>query len=79
MAKENELGALWLKDGKNGKYMSGKLTTPGGEDVQIVVFKNNYKQKDNQPDYRILKSEPKGASNAQEQAVRDVFESDVPF
>jgi uncharacterized protein (DUF736 family) len=79
MAKENELGALWLKDGKNGKYMSGKLTTPGGEDVQIVVFKNNYKQKDNQPDYRILKSEPKGASNAQEQAVKDVFEDDTPF
>lgn len=79
MAKENELGALWLKDGKNGKYMSGKITTPGGEEVQIVVFKNNYKQKENQPDYRILKSEPKGGSNAQEQAVKDVFEDDVPF
>jgi uncharacterized protein (DUF736 family) len=79
MAKENELGALWLKDGKNGKYMSGKLTTPGGEELNVVVFKNNYK-KDNQPDYRILKSEPKGASNAQEQAVKDVFEDDsIPF
>ena len=74
---EDELGALWLKDGKNGKYMSGKLTTPGGEEVQIVVFRNNYKKEEKHPDYRILKSKPKEGSS--EQAVKEVFQDDVPF
>jgi uncharacterized protein (DUF736 family) len=72
--REDELGALWLKEGKNGTYMSGKLTTPGGEEVQVVVFKNNYKKEEKHPDYRILKSKPKEAGGGKEG-----FKDDVPF
>lgn len=55
--KNEQLGALWLNESKNGnKYMSGELEI-NGEKIRIVVFKNT-KQKETHPDYKILKSEP---------------------
>ena len=51
------IGALWLKKAKTGTtYMSGVIEKDGTK-IPIVVFKNN-KEKDNQPDYRILESTP---------------------
>lgn len=56
---KNNLGSLWLKQGKNNKYLSGKVTLqgPNGETItqNIIVFKNKYKEKENQPDYLIFK------------------------
>jgi len=56
---KNNLGSLWLKEGKNSKYLSGKiiLQNSNGESItqNIIVFKNKYKEKDNQPDYVIFK------------------------
>jgi hypothetical protein len=55
---KNNLGSLWLKTGKNNKYLSGKISLqgPNGEIItqNIIVFKNKYKEKDNQPDYLIF-------------------------
>ena len=51
---EREIGALWRKDGKKPFY-SGNLTI-GDEKVEIVIFKNEFKEKDTQPDLRIYKS-----------------------
>jgi uncharacterized protein (DUF736 family) len=48
------IGALWIKEAKNGrKYMSG-VVEHGGEKINIVVFKNDRKTQPNQPDYKIL-------------------------
>lgn len=64
MDKENqliELAALWLNEAKDGsKYMSGKING-----LNVLVFKNKFKEKDNQPDYRIYlaKAEKKEASD----------------
>lgn len=56
---EKNIGALWLKTAKNGsKYMSGVVEI-NGEKHSIVVFKNNYKEQDKHPDYRIFPSEPR--------------------
>ena len=45
------------------------MKLPGQEEsVKVVVFSNKNKNKDNQPDYRVYKSEPR---NAEEQPVRD--------
>lgn len=49
----NELGALWVKAGKRGEYMTGTING-----VAVVVFKNTGKS-GNQPDWRVLKSQPR--------------------
>ena len=55
-SNDDKLGALWLKTSKKGtKFMSGKI---GGEDV--VIFKNNFKEEDKQPDYIVYRSQPRG-------------------
>jgi len=57
--RENELGALWLKESKNGvAYMTGTING-----VQVVCFHNDNKNDedpdDRQPDWRVLKSTPR--------------------
>lgn len=53
-----KIGALWLRNSKDGskKYMSGVISDLRG-DIQIVIFENDRKEKDNQPDFNILVSE----------------------
>lgn len=50
----NEIGALWVKSGRKGDYMTGTI---GG--VKVVLFKNSRKNSDKSPDWRVLKSVPK--------------------
>ena len=54
------LGALWITKSKGGtEYLKGNLDLrPLFPKVDIVVFKND-KKTENQPDYRILVSQPK--------------------
>lgn len=54
----DNIGALWLKDGKKGKFFSGSIELEGIK-TQIVVFKNTKKTKENHPDYNILLSKPR--------------------
>ena len=53
--KSVELGALWKKKDKNGKtYLTGSMNIfPHGQ-VNVSIFENSYKTKDNQPDYKIF-------------------------
>ena len=56
-----KIGALWSKKTKDGaEYFTGVISDMRG-DIQIVVFKKDSKQNENQPDYDILLSEPKEA------------------
>lgn len=50
----DELGALWEKTGAKGPYMTGTING-----VAVVVFRNDRKSSDRQPDWRVLKSKPK--------------------
>jgi len=55
MPRENQekLSGLWLNETKNGqKYFSGK-----NDGFKYTIFKNGFKETDNQPDY-ILYREP---------------------
>lgn len=64
--QKRDIGALWKREGKNEKYLSGYFKDNLGEQVEVVIFSNKYK-KDNPkaPDYRVYlsskldKSEPK--------------------
>ena len=53
------VGALWIeeytdKNGKKAKMLSGELDLGVFGSVSVGVFKNTRKEKDNQPDYRIV-------------------------
>ena len=69
---EREIGAFWKREGKNQKYLTGKIKNGDGTEQQVVVFSNKNKTKDNQPDFRVYKSAPRestetAASTPQEQ------------
>lgn len=48
-----KVGALWLKEGEKGKFMAGELDLGVLGKVSLMVFKNNKKEKAEQPDYLI--------------------------
>ena len=50
---EREIGALWKREGRNQKYLTGKMKSADGTEQQVVIFSNKNKTKDNQPDFRI--------------------------
>lgn len=86
-SRENELGGLWLKEGRNGaKYMSGRLTI-GGEQVEVVVFKNQHKLPgERTPDYRVYRSEPMSGQQQtsqpprrQQRSIADDLDDNIPF
>lgn len=72
-----KVGALWLKVGNNGKFMSGTITL-GGDDndtVRLLVFKNGYKEEAKHPDYVIYTPEGEAGEAGESGATDD----DIPF
>jgi len=60
---ENELGALWLKDGRKGEYMTGTING-----VKVVCFENpRWTAGGNLPKWRVLKSQPREAAPVAEE------------
>jgi hypothetical protein len=82
--RRRELGALWVRDGKSQKYLSGHMsveTMPGvTEKVKVVVFTNKNKEKNERaPDYVVYRSEDPTVETVTEEAVKEVSEpSEVP-
>ena len=62
---ENEIGALWVKTGPKGDYMTGVINGQG-----VVVFKVS-SGSDRAPNWRVLKAKPK--------AEKPVTEDDIRF
>lgn len=56
--RELEIGALWQRKTSDGKtYYSGRLVI-NGETIEVVLFKNSYKEAGSkQPDWRVYKSQ----------------------
>ena len=84
--RRRELGALWVRDGKNQKYLSGHVsyeTMPGvTEKVKVVVFTNKNKEKNERaPDYVVYRSEDPVSQSVEttaEEVVEEVVEEAVP-
>lgn len=74
----DELGALWQKTGKKGAWFSGTITI-NGEKIPIVVFPNNYKESDKHPDWKILRSRPKGDQGRSAPPPASDDNSDIPY
>ena len=64
----NKVGALWLKDGKKGKFMAGNITI-GDQEISIMVFKNDKGDNPKRPDYTI-NQEPQ--NQGQEEPEADI-------
>lgn len=83
----DNIGALWIKAGQKGDFYKGFVTLENGEKINIVVFKNNYKNSEKQPDFQILKAKPLDADKEYEKEERKAIQeennaeiiSDLPF
>lgn len=55
--QKRDIGALWKRDGKTQKYLSGYFKDELGEQVEIVIFANKFKNENPKaPDYRVYLS-----------------------
>ena len=71
--REDELGVFWKRESKpkgDGlkpmQYLVGTINLKSlgfDKDVPLVVFKNKFKETDNQPDLRIYLSKPKTSTS----------------
>jgi hypothetical protein len=58
------VSGLWLKDGRNGKFMSGETNEAIPAGTRLLVFRNSKKVAgDKQPDYTLSVAPPDPASD----------------
>lgn len=61
--KDDELGGLWIRQGRSGDFLSGKIG-----DQEVVIFPNAYKKPgERTPDWRVYKSQPREGGGAPRQ------------
>lgn len=82
------IGALWIKKSKKGTYLSGILNDISG-DIRIAVFKNDKKEKESHPDYRIVvmtddrqgqsEGEPSQGYFPEDKGKQESEEEEMPF
>ena len=70
MAKNNDAGALWAKQGKKGQFLTGYIELNGSK-FPIIVFVNGYKTKQNHPDYKIYFDTPREERDAVSEEARN--------
>lgn len=75
----NRIGALWLGEGRNGKFMSGRIELVEGQEVRILVFKNSYKEESKHPDYIIYEPETREEDKNRNRAADKWKNDDIPF
>ena len=65
--QKRDIGALWKREGKTQKYLSGYFKDELGEQVEIVIFANKFKKENPKaPDYRVyLSSKIDGSKKTQ--------------
>ena len=79
--KEQDLGALWIKTGAKGEYMTGTIEV-NGEKIGVVCFTNQHKKEAKHPDWRILrarKQEEVPKSNDLPVNEDEINPEDIPF
>jgi len=68
-----KISGLWTNKDKNGnEYFSGSF----GYGTKILIMKNTYKEKENDPDYNFFIAPKAEKTGAKESGINDV---DVPF
>lgn len=76
------IGALWIKQGKNGEFWKGniEIEKENGEKekVNVMVFRNK-KNKETQPDFKICKPDENSQKEEKQEEQFDIAPSDLPF
>ena len=70
---DDNMGALWIKKTSKASFLSGVIEDEEGNKTRIVVFKNKFKEKENQPDYRILKAKEIEEKEEVEETADELF------
>ena len=73
-----KIGALWINGKADKKYMSGVIEIDGKK-TSIIVFKNDYKREDKQPDYNIFLKEVREGKPTQAGSHEAGDGDDIPF
>lgn len=78
-AREDEIGALWIRESKTSgeKFLAGKLA----DGTEVIMFKNKHKQPgEKSPDYRIYRSTPRQQPAPTQKPAEDLTPpTDYPF
>lgn len=83
-----KISGLWKNEDNNGNvYFRGAVGGVSGEDTftltadhKILIFKNTYKEKENDPDYNLFMAPKKDKDAGQEKQAQDnTVPSDIPF
>ena len=75
--QKREMGALWKKDSGSQKYLTGHVKTESGVIEKVIIFSNKHKTKDNQPDFRVYRSEDRPQQEADSSGVDSPQEEDT--
>jgi len=58
--KKQSIGGVWVKESRNGERFISLQVELNGQKMNLVGFKNKYKEEGGkQPDYKLFVSEPK--------------------
>jgi hypothetical protein len=67
----DELGALWVKHGAKGEYMTGEING-----VKVVCFRNTRAENNERaPQWRVMKSQPRETR----ESATPTTDKDMPF
>lgn len=75
-----DAGALWKNQDKKGTtYLGGTIQVSETQKVKVLIYKNDKKVKDIQPDYRVfmLTDDPK--PEPQEEPKEELHPDDISF
>lgn len=73
--KNKKIGALWLKKTGKASFLSGVI-----DNKRVIVFKNNFKKEDREPDYQIYEAIEKKPSEPKTEELPDEIRlEDIPF
>lgn len=79
-----KIGALWVKNGKKGRFLSGEIEVDGSR-ISVMVFKNEKGENPKRPDYTVNVMVEDGVAGDQEKrwenetGSKPPVDDEIPF
>lgn len=79
-SKWEDVGALWLRDGKSGQYFSGSIKLPNGEKMVIVMKENMFRGSgESRPYWKLMTPPSMDPRNEEIRSQKSLPGDDIPF